>query len=64
MAMDSVPVGLVPAARPADVLPMVGWTTTDQFQTTLPIAAVLDFLVGLASSCLRRAGGTASREAW
>src|SRR5262245_13489080 len=40
-SLDAAPIGLVPAARPADVLPTVGWLTTDQFQTSLPIAAVL-----------------------
>jgi Domain of unknown function (DUF4253) len=40
-SLPAAPIGLVPAARPADVLPTVGWTTTDQFQTPLPIAAVL-----------------------
>lgn len=33
--------GLVPASRPADVLPTVGWRTIDRFPTSLPIAAVL-----------------------
>ena len=40
-SLPAAPIGLVPAARPADVLPTVGWSTTDQFQTSLPIAAVL-----------------------
>jgi len=40
-SLPAAPIGLVPAARPADVLPTVGWTTTDQFQTPLPIAAIL-----------------------
>lgn len=40
-SLPAAPIGLVPAARPADVLPAVGWLATDQFQTTLPIAAVL-----------------------
>lgn len=40
-SLPAAPIGLVPAARPADVLPTVGWFTTDQFQTPLPIAAVL-----------------------
>jgi uncharacterized protein DUF4253 len=43
-ALRSLPaasIGLVPAARPADVLPTVGWLTTDQLQTSLPIAAIL-----------------------
>jgi hypothetical protein len=34
-------IGLVPARRPADVLPTVGWHTIDRFPTSLPIAAVL-----------------------
>ena len=34
-------VGLVAASRPADVLPLVGWSGPDWQQTTLPIAAVL-----------------------
>jgi hypothetical protein len=33
--------GLVAAGRPADVLPLVGWLATGQFQNPLPIAAVL-----------------------
>lgn len=32
---------LVPASRPADVLPLVGWHGTLQFDSSLPIAAVL-----------------------
>lgn len=40
-SLPAAPIGLVPAARPADVLPTVGWSTTDQFQTPLPIAAIL-----------------------
>jgi hypothetical protein len=40
-SLPAAPIALVPAARPADVLATVGWTTTDQFQTPLPIAAVL-----------------------
>jgi uncharacterized protein DUF4253 len=34
-------IGLVPARRPADVLPTVGWRTIDRFPTSLPVAAVL-----------------------
>jgi len=33
--------GLVPATRPADVLPLVGWFATDAFDNALPFAAVL-----------------------
>jgi hypothetical protein len=33
-------IGLVPAARPADVLPLIGWTPSDQ-SDALPIAAVV-----------------------
>ncbi len=40
-SLPEAPIGLVPARRAADVLPAVGWYTTDQFQTPLPIAAVL-----------------------
>jgi hypothetical protein len=40
-SLPPAPIGLVPAARPADVLPAVGWSSTDQFQTPLPIAAIL-----------------------
>jgi Domain of unknown function (DUF4253) len=40
-SLPAAPIALVPAARPADVLPAVGWTTTDQLQTLLPLAAVL-----------------------
>ncbi len=40
-SLPAAPIGLVPAARPADVLTTVGWTTTDQFQPPLPIPAVL-----------------------
>jgi Domain of unknown function (DUF4253) len=32
---------LVPASRPADVLPLIGWACTDQFEDALPITAVL-----------------------
>jgi hypothetical protein len=34
-------IGLVPAARPADVLPLIGWFASDQFDDALPVAAVL-----------------------
>lgn len=35
-------IGLVPAARPADVLPLIGWQgVTNSYPTALPIAAVL-----------------------
>jgi hypothetical protein len=40
-SLPATPIGLVPAARPADVLPTVGWLASDQFQTPLPIAAIL-----------------------
>jgi Domain of unknown function (DUF4253) len=42
--LDALPparIGLVPAARPADALPQLGWLGTDQFSDALPIAAVL-----------------------
>jgi hypothetical protein len=32
---------LVPASRPADILPLTGWLGSDQFDSNLPIAAVL-----------------------
>ena len=41
--LDSLPaarIGLVPASRPADVLPLIGWTPSDQ-SDALPIAAVV-----------------------
>jgi len=34
-------IGLVAAARPADVPPAIGWLASDQFDDALPIAAVL-----------------------
>lgn len=34
-------IGLVPASRPADVLPLIGWVGPDRWATSLPIAAVL-----------------------
>jgi len=40
-SLSPAPIGLVPARRPADVLPTVGWHTTARFPTSLPIAAVL-----------------------
>lgn len=44
-ALGSLPaarIGLVPASRPADVLPMLGWTgACNRTDTALPIAAVL-----------------------
>jgi hypothetical protein len=44
-ALSSLPaarIGLVAAARPADVLPQLGWTgVTNRYQTPLPVAAVL-----------------------
>jgi len=39
-ALGAARIGLVPAARPADVLPLLGWTPSDQ-SDALPIAAVL-----------------------
>jgi hypothetical protein len=42
-ALGSLPaarIGLVPAARPADVLPLIGWTPSDQ-SGALPVAAVV-----------------------
>lgn len=41
LSLPPAPIALVPARRAADVLPTVGWCTTDRFQTSLPIAAVL-----------------------
>ena len=40
-SLPAGPIGLVPAARPADVLPTVGWLASDKLQTPLPIAAIL-----------------------
>jgi len=40
-SLSPAPIGLIPARRPADVLPTVGWRTTGRFPTSLPIAAVL-----------------------
>jgi hypothetical protein len=43
-AIGSLPaehLALVPANRPADVLPLIGWGGTDQFEDARPIAAVL-----------------------
>ncbi len=40
-SLPSARLGLVAASRPADVLPLVGWSATDRFQTPLPVAAVL-----------------------
>jgi hypothetical protein len=43
-ALDSLGpayVSLVAASRPADILPIVGWSATDLYETPLPIAAVL-----------------------
>lgn len=34
-------IGLVPAARPADILPLIGWFASDQLDDALPVAAVL-----------------------
>jgi hypothetical protein len=42
-ALGSLPaarIGLVRAARPADVLPLIGWTPSDQ-SDALPVAAVV-----------------------
>jgi Domain of unknown function (DUF4253) len=42
--LGSLPAGrirLVPATRPADVLPLIGWMASDQFADVLPVAAVL-----------------------
>ena len=40
-SLGPAPSGLVPARRPADVLPTVGWRTAGRFPTSLPIAVVL-----------------------
>jgi Domain of unknown function (DUF4253) len=41
-ALAPARIGLVPAARPADVLPRIGWNGSDRFDwNPLPIAAVL-----------------------
>jgi hypothetical protein len=40
-ALPAARIGLVPAARPADALPQLGWLGTDHFTDALPIAAVL-----------------------
>jgi hypothetical protein len=40
-SLPAAPIALVPAARPADVLPTVGWLASDQLQTQLPVAAIL-----------------------
>jgi hypothetical protein len=40
-ALSPARIGLVPAARPADVLPLIGWFASDQFTNALPVAAVL-----------------------
>jgi hypothetical protein len=40
-AMGSAYLSLAKAARPADILPVIGWRATDKFRTPLPIAAVL-----------------------
>lgn len=39
-ALGAARIGLVPAARPADVLPLLGWTPSDQ-SDALPVAAVV-----------------------
>ena len=39
-ALPTARIGLVPASRPADVLPLIGWTASDQ-SDALPIAAVV-----------------------
>lgn len=40
-ALPTARIGLVPADRPADVLPLIGWFASDQFDDALPVAAVL-----------------------
>jgi hypothetical protein len=40
-SLQAAHLGLVPAPRPADVLPLVGWVGSDRFEDSLPIAAVL-----------------------
>jgi len=39
-SLDAARIGLVPASRSADVLPLIGWTPSDQ-SDALPIAAVV-----------------------
>lgn len=41
-SLPAARIGLVPAARPADVLPLIGWSgTANRFEDALPVAAVL-----------------------
>jgi Domain of unknown function (DUF4253) len=51
--------GLVPAMRPADVLPLVGWFATDAFENALPFAAVLRSWEGRFGARLLRVGPSA-----
>ena len=56
--LDSLPaarIGLVPASRPADVLPQIGWTPSDQ-SNALPIAAVVRSLEDRFGARLLRIG--------
>lgn len=40
-SLPAARIGLVPATRPADVLPLIGWTPSDQSPDALPVAAIL-----------------------
>jgi hypothetical protein len=40
-SLQAAYLGLVPAARPADILPLIGWLGSDRFDSALPMAAVL-----------------------
>jgi len=40
-SLPAARIGLAPATRPADVLPLMGWLASDHFDDALPVAAVL-----------------------
>jgi len=40
-SLPAARIGLVPATRPADVLPLIGWTPSDQSPDALPVAVIL-----------------------
>jgi hypothetical protein len=48
-------IGLAPATRPADVLPLIGWTPSDQ-SDALPVAAVVRFWEGRFGARLLQVG--------
>jgi hypothetical protein len=59
-ALGPAYVCLVAASRPADILPVIGWSVTDLYETPLPIAAVLRSWEGRFGARLLEVGPSAT----